>query len=145
MLNIKKLREDKGISQQRLAEAIKVSRSTVAMWETGGSQPDIEMLIRMSLFFSVSVDYLLGRVDVQSPTDNLIATTLSSQDNQTSQQEQSLMNEIADLNDEELQDVLDYIRFKKSKRQSAFMSQDIQLAAQKKKSASPTGDETDIT
>ena len=60
MLNIKKLREEKGISQQRLADAIKVSRSTIAMWETEGSQPDIEMLKRMSIFFNVSVDYILG-------------------------------------------------------------------------------------
>lgn len=61
MLNLKKLRTVKKISQKRLADSIGVSRSTVAMWETGGSQPDNDNLSRIATYFDVSVDYLLGR------------------------------------------------------------------------------------
>lgn len=59
METIKKLRNSLGISQQKLANQIGVSRSTIAMWETGQSQPDNDMLKNMANFFGVTVDYLL--------------------------------------------------------------------------------------
>lgn len=62
MLNLKKIREDNKISQQKLANNIGVSRSTIAMWETGGSQPDNESLIKLSKYFMVSIDELLSNV-----------------------------------------------------------------------------------
>lgn len=60
-LNTKKLRADKGYSQQDLAILLDVSRSTVAMWESGASQPDNDTLLRIAAIFDTSVDYLLGR------------------------------------------------------------------------------------
>ncbi len=60
MLNLKRIREEHKISQQKLANNIGVSRSTVAMWETGGSQPDNESLIKLSKYFRVSLDDLLN-------------------------------------------------------------------------------------
>lgn len=38
MLNLKSLREERKISQQKLSKEIGVSRSTIAMWETGGTK-----------------------------------------------------------------------------------------------------------
>lgn len=61
MLNLKEIRMERKISQQKLADIIGVSRSTIAMWETAGSQPDNEMLKKIADFFNVSTDYLLGR------------------------------------------------------------------------------------
>lgn len=61
MLNLKIIRTQQKVSQQKLADKIGVSRSTVAMWETGGSQPDNEMLKKIADFFNVTTDYLLGR------------------------------------------------------------------------------------
>ena len=58
---LKKLRLDKNISQQKLANILGVSRSTIAMWEIGGSQPDNTSLSQLADYFDVSVDYLLGR------------------------------------------------------------------------------------
>ncbi len=57
---IKQLRTEAKMSQERLAAQLNVSRSTIAMWETGGSNPDKEMLAKMSKLFGVTVDYLLG-------------------------------------------------------------------------------------
>ena len=63
MIRLKSIREEHKISQQKLADNIGVSRSTIAMWETGGSQPDNESLIKLSKFFNVSIDYILGNSD----------------------------------------------------------------------------------
>lgn len=60
-MNLRNLRNAKNYSQQKLANLIGVSRSTIAMWETGASQPDNDTLSRLADFFGVSVDYLLGR------------------------------------------------------------------------------------
>lgn len=60
MLKLKELRTQGGISQQHLANFLNVSRSTVAMWETGKSEPDSSNLKKLSEFFNVSIDYLLG-------------------------------------------------------------------------------------
>lgn len=60
---VKKLRTEKGIYQQQLADILSVSKSTVAMWETDKREPDSEMLINLANFFNCSIDYLLGRTD----------------------------------------------------------------------------------
>jgi len=60
MLNLQAIRKEKGFSQQQLANRLGVSRSTVAMWETGGSEPDIETLTKLAEIFNVSIDRLLN-------------------------------------------------------------------------------------
>ena len=60
---IKVLRKERKLSQQALASSLGVSRSTIAMWETSGSQPDVDALNRLADYFGVTVDYLLGRED----------------------------------------------------------------------------------
>lgn len=56
---IKALRSSKNIYQQDLAEALSVSKSTIAMWETNKRVPDAAMLIKIAEYFNVTVDYLL--------------------------------------------------------------------------------------
>ena len=60
MITLKHLREEKKISQEKLAKAIGVSRSTIAMWETGNSQPDHDNLKLLAQYFKVSIDFLLN-------------------------------------------------------------------------------------
>ena len=56
---LRSLRKQHNISQKELADALGVSRSAVAMWETGKSQPDNEALIAIARLFCVTTDYLL--------------------------------------------------------------------------------------
>lgn len=56
---IKEARKKCGLSQQRLAEKMSVSRSAVAKWETDKGLPDIDNLKVLAQFLNVSVDYLL--------------------------------------------------------------------------------------
>ena len=57
---LKKFRKERNIKQSELANMIGVSRSTVAMWESGSSQPSNEILIILSKTLNVSLDELLG-------------------------------------------------------------------------------------
>lgn len=56
---LKKLREEKPITQEALAYELGVTRSTIAGYETKGKQPDYERLLQIAGYFHVSVDYLL--------------------------------------------------------------------------------------
>ena len=55
------LRRKKGLTQERLAEMLEVSRQSVSKWELGQAIPDVEKIIRMSELFDVSTDTLLLR------------------------------------------------------------------------------------
>ena len=57
---LKSLRQEKNMLQQDLADHLKVSKSTISGWEVGRNQPDYDTLIELSIFFGVSVDYLIG-------------------------------------------------------------------------------------
>lgn len=53
------LRKKSGLSQEQLAEQLKVSRQAISKWESGSAFPESEKLIIISNYFGVSVDYLL--------------------------------------------------------------------------------------
>ena len=62
-VRLKELREEKGISQLKLANELKVTQSTIAKWETGDREPSISFLIAIATYFGESIDYLVGRID----------------------------------------------------------------------------------
>lgn len=56
---LKKEREKKGWSQAELAEKIYVSRQSVSKWETSKNYPSIEIIIKLSDLFGITIDELL--------------------------------------------------------------------------------------
>ncbi|PNT92085.1 hypothetical protein CDQ83_00415 [Clostridium thermosuccinogenes] len=56
--NIKKLRDERNITQQQLADAIGVSFQAVSKWECGITLPDIAMLPEIANFFDITIDEL---------------------------------------------------------------------------------------
>lgn len=64
---IKELRNKKGIYQQDLADALSVSKSTVAMWETNKREPDLEMIKKIADYFNISTDYLINWEEDKKP------------------------------------------------------------------------------
>lgn len=57
---IRQLRSEQGWTQKQLSEKLHVGKTTVSNYETGYSEPDLEMLNKLSKLFDVSVDCLLG-------------------------------------------------------------------------------------
>ena len=58
---LKLLRTEKKMSQQELADALGISKSSIKMYERGERQPNFEVLETIADFFNVDIDYLLGR------------------------------------------------------------------------------------
>lgn len=58
--NIRRLRMQKGITQEQLAEAMNLSCAAVSKWERGETFPDITLLQPLAYFFDVSIDELMG-------------------------------------------------------------------------------------
>lgn len=55
----KELRNEKGLTQEQLAEHFGVSGRTVSRWETGSNMPDLDILIEMSDYYEVELRELL--------------------------------------------------------------------------------------
>ena len=58
-------RKLKGISQEKLAVELGVSRQAISKWESGQSVPELDKAVRMSDFFGVTTDYLLKGVETK--------------------------------------------------------------------------------
>lgn len=57
---LRQLRQERGMTQDDLAERLQTTRSTIANWETGRTEPSIEVLQKLTKFFNVSLDYLVS-------------------------------------------------------------------------------------
>ncbi len=57
---LSRLRTERGLSQDELAEQMFVTRQAVSRWENGETTPNVETLKRLSQFFDVSINTLLG-------------------------------------------------------------------------------------
>ena len=57
---IRRLREDRGITQEALAEALNVTAQSVSKWERGTSMPDVQMLPQIAVYFGVTIDQLFA-------------------------------------------------------------------------------------
>lgn len=68
-MKLKEYRKQYKITQQKLASILGVSRSAIAMWETGDNEPDHAMLVRIAEYFGISVDELLGHAPTV-PSEN---------------------------------------------------------------------------
>lgn len=80
--NLKVLRNKKGISQQKLADAVGVSQQSINKYENHKIEPDIETLIKIADFFETSVDYLIGHTDIDHIIEEITPCTLNDEEMQ---------------------------------------------------------------
>lgn len=60
---MKKLREEKGLMQQDVCNALDIEQSTLANYENNRRVPKTDILIEIANYYGVSLDYLVGRTD----------------------------------------------------------------------------------
>ncbi len=63
MIKLKEIRKEKEMTQRELADKVGVSVQTISGYETGYSQPPLEILIKIADILEASLDYLTGRSD----------------------------------------------------------------------------------
>ena len=70
--NLRKLREEKGLSQKQLGKQMFVSPSAIAHWENGSRLPDAAMILRLAKCLEVDANTLLHQVDASVKCPNVI-------------------------------------------------------------------------
>ena len=106
---IKQRRKELGMSAETLAEKIGKSAATIYRYEKGDiAKVDSEIILPIADALFTTPTYLMGW-DVET-------SDLSSSDPAISEIEFALSGEIHDLTESEMQDVLDYVRFKRAQR-----------------------------
>lgn len=107
---LRKLRENKGLLQKQLGDALSISPSTIGMYEQGRREPDNLTLRKIANFFEVSIDYLL---------DNEKAETKSEKEAREKDalfnvlRSNGFMKDEEDLTDEELKNLIEFVKTNK--------------------------------
>lgn len=64
---LRDLREDRDLTQKKLAELLDMSQTGYSKYETGENDVPTHVLLRLAEIYHTSVDYLLGRTDERRP------------------------------------------------------------------------------
>lgn len=106
---LKKLREERNLSQSDFAKDIGLTRSAISMYELGKREPNLETLKKFANFFNVSIDELID-------TNNK---------NKFQNKEYITLHRLVDeLHPEDLQDVIDFAKLRKIKRNKGKIWED---------------------
>lgn len=62
-IRLKQLRENRGLGTRELAREIGCNHSLISLYESQKREPTISVLRKISDYFNVSADYLIGRTD----------------------------------------------------------------------------------
>ena len=103
---IRELRNSRNMTQDELAEAAEINRVSVAKYEAGIVRPTAKNLAKLSAALGVTSDYILGQSEEEAAASGVDISGV----------EFALNSEIKEMTEEEKQDVLDYVRFKRSQR-----------------------------
>ena len=93
-VRLRELRTKKGASREDVAKIVSKSWHSVAKWETGDRDPGTDDLSLLAIYFSVTTDYLLGRVD--NPTDELVPITTEPLDQNATYMNDPVTDDIVD-------------------------------------------------
>lgn len=95
---IKQLRENRNISQEKLAEKIGISKSAISMYEQGSRIAPMKIQEKIADFFGVSLDYLWGRKTEEnkcsSELSEWLELQLASKDKEQIRKIRNIINEV---------------------------------------------------
>ena len=89
----------RGISQEELAQAVKTTANTISRWETATYKPSISDLERLAEFFGVPITNFFPQAQPKSRANAVLSVT-------------------ADLDDDDLEEVMLYAQFRQTHRRS---------------------------
>ena len=98
--NLRLLREEVGLSQQKLADMLNISQQAIFKYEKTANEPDIATLIRLSEIFDVTVDYLIGNTEIRERNAKCSAVMLTESEAEHIRKWRSLPAPIQDNMDE---------------------------------------------
>ncbi|WP_242861011.1 helix-turn-helix domain-containing protein [Clostridium scatologenes] len=70
---LKGLREDHDLTQLEVAQALNITRATLANYEQGIREPDFVLLVKIANYYDVTLDYLLCRTNLKVSFKKLYA------------------------------------------------------------------------
>ena len=108
LIRLKELRKEIKYTQRDVANYLGITQPAYANYENGSRQADYDTLNKLADLFNASVDYILGRTDDRQPSNSL--------DKQLEGIDFALWEEVHDLTDEEKKDIINFVKFTKSKR-----------------------------
>ena len=76
-VNLAKLRHEKGLSQRQAAAELGLSQALLSHYETDAREPKLEFVVKVSEYYAVTTDYILGRTDERGDGTSRLAVTLS--------------------------------------------------------------------
>ena len=79
---LKALRVKSGLSQEKVAEQLYVSRQAISKWENDEAFPDMENMVALAKFYNVSIDYILAPEDEEKGLKTLDAELVDYKDNE---------------------------------------------------------------
>lgn len=106
-MRLKELRKEKNITQKELAKILGFEQTIVCMWELGTREPSNETLIKMANYFNCSIDYLLGRDEVNQEKKQPEQIELKVKNDLTDKQKE-LLNIILDMNNDDVNKIIGY-------------------------------------
>lgn len=68
---LKSLRLENNLTQKELAKKLNMQNTAISKYELGEREPDIKTLNKLSEFFNVTLDYLLGRTDIKNQSEKI--------------------------------------------------------------------------
>lgn len=80
---VKKLRIEKKMTQQELGNVFGLTSTGVSYWESGKAIPNMEMMNKLSNFFGVTIDYLIGKDDIDENNEGMILFRKAEQVNES--------------------------------------------------------------
>jgi transcriptional regulator with XRE-family HTH domain len=95
------LRKERELSQKKLAELTELSQSNLAKYELGKIEPSASALIKLSNYFNISIDYLLGRDGITANATVINRTNDSKNEKEEIQTIKKLLEKAIKLLDKE--------------------------------------------
>lgn len=115
MNKFKEARTKRGLGQKEVAYKLGVTQPTISDWESGRKTPTLDNIKALAKLYGVSLDYLVNETNYTDTPDPLDKEK-SPLDKELEGVDFALYGEARDLTEEEKQDILDFIKFKKSQR-----------------------------